>query len=150
MSLLKHAKRPHVKGSPTFSNASFRSHVRYIIDVMNATFTSSCSTLGPQAHENTDPTFIFIPIALFLFLPLRECLLVSASMHWEVEDAAQRYFAVLPDFQSLNMDHYGLGGLYGGQRLRPIRKRAARKTRRATRKSRAKAGDGVVNLSSNR
>jgi hypothetical protein len=97
------AKRRHVEGSPTFWNASFRSHVRYIMHVMIAAFTRSCSTLRPQAHENTDPTFIFIPTAHFLFLRLRECLLASASL-W-IGGAAQRNSTVLPDFQSLNMDH---------------------------------------------
>ena len=74
------AKRRHVEGSPTFSNAFFRSHVHYIMDVMIADLTRSCSTLRPQANENTDPTFIFIPTAHFLFLHLRECLLASASL----------------------------------------------------------------------
>ena len=96
------AERRHVEGSLTFSNASFRSHVHYIIDVMIAAFTRSCSTLRPQAHENTDPTFIFIPTTHFLFLPPRECLLARASLC--TGRAAQRYSAVLPDFQSLNMD----------------------------------------------
>jgi hypothetical protein len=50
----------------------------------------------PQAHENTDPTFIFIPTANFLFLVLIECLLASASLcMWE--GGAQKYFVVLPD-----------------------------------------------------
>ena len=98
------ARRRLVEGLPTFSNASFRSHVRYIImDVMIAAFTRSCSTLRPQARENTDPTFIFIPTAHFLFLLLRECVLASASPC--IGRAAQRYFAVLLDFQSLNMHH---------------------------------------------
>ena len=97
------AERRHVEGSLTFSNASFRSHVRYIMDVMIAAFTHSCSTLRPQAHENTDPTFIFIPTTHFLFLLPRECLLAGTSLC--TGRAAQRYSAVLPDFQSLNMGH---------------------------------------------
>jgi hypothetical protein len=95
------AKRRHVERSPTFSNASFCGHVRYIMHVMIAAFTRSCSTLCLQANENTDPTFI--PNALFLFLLLRECLLASASLC--IGRAVQRYSTVLPDFQSLNMDH---------------------------------------------
>jgi hypothetical protein len=98
------AKRRHVEGSPTFWNASFRSHVRYIMYAIIAAFTRSCSTLRPQAHENTDLIFILILIAHFLFLLLRECLFASASSCIE-GGAAQRYFDVLPDFQSLNMDH---------------------------------------------
>ena len=75
------AKRRHVEGSPNLFERSFRGHVRYIINVMIADLTSSCcSTLRPQAHENTDPTFIFIPTAHFLFLLLRECLLAGASL----------------------------------------------------------------------
>ena len=68
--------------------------------IMIADLTRSRSTLRPQSHENTDSTFIFIPTAHFLSLRLRECLLAK-SMHW---GAAQRYSAVLPDFQSLSMD----------------------------------------------
>ena len=48
--------------------------------VMIAAFTRSYSTLRPQAHENTDPTFIFIPTVHFLFLLLSKCLLASASL----------------------------------------------------------------------
>ena len=99
------ARQRHVEGSPTFSNSSFRSRVRYIMDVLIAAFTRSCSTLRPQAHENSDPTFIFILTAHFLFLLLRACLLTSASLHWGVGGGCARYFAVLPDFESLNMDH---------------------------------------------
>ena len=65
------------------------------MDVVIADLTCCCSTLRPQAHENTDPTFIFIPTAHFLFPLLRECLLASASLC--IGRAAQRYFAVLPD-----------------------------------------------------
>ena len=74
------AKRRHVEVSPTFSNASFRSHMSYMVDAMITDTTRSRWTLRPRAYENTDPTFIFIPTAHFLFLRLRECLLASASL----------------------------------------------------------------------
>ena len=35
------AKRRHVDVSPTFSNASFRSHMRYMVDVMITDMTRS-------------------------------------------------------------------------------------------------------------
>ena len=81
--------------SLTFSNASFRSHVCYIMQVDCRDLTRSRSTLRPQAHENTDPTFIFIPTAHFLFLLSRECLLAGASLC--LGGAVQRFF--LPESQ---------------------------------------------------
>jgi hypothetical protein len=97
------AKRWHVEGSPTFWNASFRSHVRYIMYVMIAAFTRSCSTLRPRAHKNTRSYVYLHTDRAFLISPSKGMPVGKhESMHW---GAAQRYSAMLPDFQSLNMDH---------------------------------------------
>jgi hypothetical protein len=104
------AKRRHVERSPTFSNASFRSHVRYITHVLIAAFTRSCSTLRPQAYQNTR-SYIYLHTDCAFFISPSKGMSVgnNESMHWE---AAQRYSAMLPDFQSLNMDHSPYQSLY--------------------------------------
>ena len=60
------AKRRHVEGSPTFSNASFRSHVRYIMDVMIAAFTIDARHCVPKPREHRSYVHLHTDRAFFI------------------------------------------------------------------------------------
>ena len=69
------------------------------MDVMVADLTRSCSALRPQAHENTDSTFIFIPTDLsFKGMPVGK----RESTHWE---GCAKVFRGASRLSESKMDH---------------------------------------------